>query len=178
MMTPSSVRNARSLCRTSAEEETRKSSAVVTGSAASGFRRRAAALLLLLVLAVHDDLVAFLDLAQDLEGARHDLLADRGALLDLDHQLAREPRLDLLELELALLADEVHALLGLGPAGRALLAVLLGDVAHDERLDRDCRRAVVLAGHDLGGDREAGTDRVGRILDADLDLEVDGLRVG
>src|SRR5262245_5898313 len=174
MITPSSVRNARILWRTSAEEETRKSSATVT----AGLRRlRSGSPLLLLVLPVHDDLVPFLDLSQHLEGPGDDLLPDRGPLLDLDHELACEAGLDLLELELAVL-DDVDALLGLRPSGGALLGVLLRHVPDDERLDGDRGRAVVLAGHDLGGDRETGADRLGRILDADLDLEVDRLGVG
>ncbi len=43
--------------------------------------------------------------------------AGRGPLLDLDHQLAGDAGLDLLELELAVL-DDVDALFGLGPARR------------------------------------------------------------
>src|SRR5512135_3222369 len=100
MMTPSSVRNARILWRVSAEEERRKSSTVLMLSGRSGSP------LLLVAFLVHRDLVPLLDLSQDLERAGDDLLADGRPLLDLDHELAGQPGLDLLKLELAVL-DQV-----------------------------------------------------------------------
>src|SRR6478672_10489649 len=93
MITPSSVRNARSLWRVRADEETRKSSAVVMSSGLLG-------LALLVAFLLDDDLVALLDLAEDLEGAGHDLRPRRGPGLGLDHQLARDPSLHLLKDEL------------------------------------------------------------------------------
>src|SRR5262249_41761354 len=105
MMTPRSVRNARILCRTSAEEETRKSSAVFTRVFLRLGRLRSRRPFLLLVFLLDDHPVAFLALAQTLEGSGYDLLSDRRSLLDLDHQLAREPGLDLLELELPVLDE-------------------------------------------------------------------------
>src|SRR5450756_1381635 len=146
MMTPSNVRNARILCRVNAAEERRKSSTVF--NEASSRRGRPGRLLLLVpfLFLVNDDLVAFLDLAEDLEGPGHDVLADGRTFLDLDHELAGQPRLDLLELELAAL-DEIDPLFGVRPpgGGRGLL-VLLRNVADDERLDRDGRRALVSPG--------------------------------
>src|SRR6476659_1962669 len=108
MITPRSVRNARILCLVNAAEERRKSSTVLMDVTSGG--RRSGGPLLLVVFLVHQDLVAFLDLAQDLERSGHDFLADRRALLDLDHELPGEARLDLLEFELAAL-DEIDALL-------------------------------------------------------------------
>src|ERR1700720_4638179 len=88
MMTPRSVRNARILCRVSADEERRKSSTVLMKASLRGGRPL---LLLPLFLFVHDDLVAFLDLAENLERPGHDVLADGRALFHLDHELAGEP---------------------------------------------------------------------------------------
>src|SRR6202162_6292943 len=173
MMTPRSVRNARILCLVNADEERRKSSTVLMSLPLRGGRRGRPLLLVPFLLLVHDDLVAFLDLAEDLEGPGHDVLPDGRAFLDFDHELAGQSRLDLLELELAAL-DEIDPLFGVRPSrrGRGLL-VLLRHVADDERLDRDRGGALVAAGDDLGGDGEARADGRRRILDADLDLEVD-----
>src|ERR1700688_3998211 len=111
MMTPSSVRNARILCRVRADEERRKSSTVRMSVSLRGGRRL---LLVSLFLFIHDDLVAFLDLAEDLERPGHDVLAHGRALLDLDHELARKARLHLLELDLSAL-HEIDPFFGLGP---------------------------------------------------------------
>src|SRR6266404_8098015 len=174
IMTARSVRNARILCRVRADEERRKSSTV---RMRVSLRRGRSGPLLLVALFVHDDLVAFLDLAEDLERPRHDVLAHGGALLDLDHELAGESRLHLLELDLPAL-DEIDPLFGLGPpGGRRGLLVLLRHVANDQGLDRDRGRALVAPGDDLGRDGESGADRRRRILDPDLDLEVDRLGV-
>src|SRR5258706_9967001 len=175
MMTPRSVRNARILCRVRADEERRNSSTV--RMRISLRRGRSGRPLLLVSLFVHDDLVAFLDLAEDLERPGHDVLAHGRALLDLDHELAGEPRLHLLKLDLSAL-HEIDPFFGLGPpgSGRGFL-VLLRHVANDEGLDRDRGRAFVAPGYDLGRDGESRADRRGRILDPDLDLEVDRLGI-
>src|SRR6478672_1068242 len=117
------------------------------GRAPPSSRALAPVLLVAAAFLLDDDLVAFLDLAQDLERPGHDLGSDGRALLDLDHELAGDARLDLLESELAVL-DDVDAFLGLGPRARRGLLVLHLDVAHDERLDRDRRRAVDAARDD------------------------------
>jgi hypothetical protein len=59
--------------------------------------------LLLAHLVLDHDAVPLLDLAEHLEGAGDDFRPHRRAIDDLDHQLAGEPALDLLELELAAL---------------------------------------------------------------------------
>src|SRR4030095_688503 len=94
MMTPSSVRTARSLWRVRADDETRKSSAVVMAS--RGLRTA----LLVAAFLLDDDPVAVLDRAEHLEGPRHDFLARLRPLGDFDEELAGDPRLDFAEGEL------------------------------------------------------------------------------
>src|SRR6202022_884376 len=174
-MTPRSVRNARILWRRSAVDETRRSPRVVMRSPHAALRGSGSRLLLA-PFVFDDDAVPLLDLAENLERAGHDLRAHRWTVDDLDHQIARQPALDLLELKLAP-PDQKNAFLGLGTAGGSGFLVFLRHVADDQGLDRNRGRPLSAARHDLGGHREARPDRLRWLIQTNLHLEVDRLGV-
>src|ERR1035441_3163843 len=176
MMTPRSVRNERSLCAVTAFQATRRSSPIsMSGLSSSGFlfgvgtRRRVVDL----------DAVSDLERAERLERPRDDLLAVREPLEDLGLQVGADPGLDRPKIDGAVLF-----LFGRGGGGRrdgcrflALRALERRRVGDDEGWDGNRERGGAPVGLDLPGDREAGPDVRGRILDLDLHDEVDGRRV-
>src|ERR1017187_5307370 len=186
MMTPRSVRNERSLCAVTAFQATRRSSPIsMSGLSSSGFlfgvgtRRRVVDL----------DAVSDLERAERLERPRDDLLAVREPLEDLGLQVGADPGLDRPKIDGAVLfhdEDAFHVLFlfGRGSGGRrgrcrflALRALERRRVGDDEGWDGNRERGGAPVGLDLPGDREAGPDVRGRILDLDLHDEVDGRRV-
>src|SRR5215813_13657888 len=165
MITPRSVRNERSLLRRSAWNATARTSERGTSTRGGG-RLRA----LLLVLDLH--LVPFFQRPDRLERAGDDLLPVGEPPGDLDLELPRETELDRQELCLPVLQD-IDARLGPDAAGRGLLP--FRRVADDDRGEGDRERLGLGARDDVGGDREAGADPLGRMEQLDPHLEVDGV---
>src|SRR5258708_14495114 len=121
--------------------------------------------------------VGRLEGAQGLEGPRDQGLASPQPLAHLHVEFAQQARLDRLKAGLAAL-HEVDAFLLAGGARLGGLPGLALDVADHEGLDGDDQGPGGEAGEDVRLHGEAGLDVGGRVLDLDLDLELDGLRLG
>ena len=179
MMTPSSVRNARILCRVSAgrgdAEELRDrhdGCGPLPSSLSPSFS----------TITLSPSLIW----RSTLNGPVTIWSPTFGAGLDLDHQLAGDARSRPSRIRACrpgrsrrpLPSRRCRPKTSSRPVAPFTPLRLLRNVAHDEGLDRNGRRAFLAARHDLGGDGEARPNRVRRVLQPDLDLEVDRLGVG